>query len=144
MASNVLARGASPCRFAAWGGRRRWLRPATSSIRSEVRATIEIDALSTAFNRMTEELAGSHATLEGRIAERTRDQEAVRDLLDAFFRISTSWLDPGNIDKTFDSVLRLCSKLGYDLAMISLADREAGVIRTVRATGTIESPVVLE
>ena len=65
-------------------------------------------------------------------------------LLDAFFRISNPWLDPDGIDKTFDSVLRFCSKLGYDLAVISLADREAGVIRAVRATGTIESPLVLE
>ena len=58
---------------------------------------------------MTEQLARSHADLEQRISERTRDLEAVRDLLDAFFRISTSRLDPDNIDRTFDSVLRFCS-----------------------------------
>ena len=101
----------------------------------------EIGILSLAFNRMTEELARSYADLERRISERTRDLEAVRDLLDAFFRISTSRLDPDNIDKTFDSVLRFCSQLGYDLAMISLVDREAGVIRAVRATGTMTGVV---
>ena len=86
---------------------------------------------------MTEQLARSHADLERRIAERTRDLEAVRDLLDAFFRIFTSRLDPDNIDRTFDIVLRFCHQLGYDLAMISLVDREAGVIRAVRGAGTM-------
>ena len=81
---------------------------------------------------MTEDLARSYGTLERRISERTRELEAVRDLLDAFFRISTSQLDPDNIDRTFDSVLRFCSQLGYDLAMISLVDRDAGVIRAAR------------
>ena len=99
------------------------------SVRSEVRSSDEIGALGTAFNRMTEELARSYANLERRISERTRDLEAVRDLLDAFFRISTSRQDPDSIEKTFDSVLRFCSRLGYDLAMISLVDREAGLIR---------------
>ena len=92
---------------------------------------------------MTEELARSYADLERRISERTRALEAVRDLLDAFFRISTSRLDPDNIDKTFDSVLRFCSELGYDLAMISLVDREAGVIRAVRASGSMAGLLVL-
>ena len=115
------------------------------SVRSEVTSD-EIGGLSTAFNRMTEELARSYATLEARISERTRDLEAVRDLLDAFFRISTSRLDPDNIDKTFDSVLRFCSQLGYDLAMISLVDRDAGVIRAVArhghdVTGVVELTV---
>jgi PAS domain S-box-containing protein len=113
------------------------------SVRSEVTGSDEIGALSTAFNRMTEDLSRSYATLEGRIHERTRELEAVRDLLDAFFRISTSQLDPDNIDKTFDSVLRFCSQLGYDLAMISLVDRDAGVIRAVRATGTFAGIVEL-
>jgi len=110
-------------------------------VRSEVTSSDEIGALSTAFNRMTEELARSHATFERRISERTRDLEAVRDLLDAFFRISTSRLDPDNIEKTLDSVLRFCSRLGYDLAMISLVDRDAGVVRAVRAIGTMTGVV---
>ncbi len=107
------------------------------AVRSEITSNDEIGALGLAFNRMTEELARSHADLEARIHERTRELEAVRDLLDAFFRISTSQLDPHNIDKTFDSVLRFCAQLGYDLAMISLVDREAGVIRAVRAAGAM-------
>ena len=90
---------------------------------------------------MTEDLARSYGTLERRISERTRDLEAVRDLLDAFFRISTSQLDPDNIDRTFDSVLRFCSQLGYDLAMISLVDRDAGVIRAARALGAMTGVV---
>ncbi len=93
----------------------------------------EIGILGQAFSRMTEELARSHGDLERRIAERTRDLEAMRDLLDAFFRIFTSRLDPQNIERTFDLVLRFCHQLGYDLAMISLVDREVGVIRGVRA-----------
>jgi len=105
------------------------------SVRTEVNSTDEIGALSTAFNQMTEDLSRSYATLERRISERTRDLEAVRDLLDAFFHISTSKQDPDNIDKTFDSVLRFCSQLGYDLAMISLVDHAASTIRAVRATG---------
>ena len=113
------------------------------SVRSEVNSSDEIGLLSTAFNRMTEELARSYGTLERRISERTRDLEAVRDLLDAFFRISTSQLDPDNIDKTFDSVLRFCSQLGYDLAMISLVDREAGVIRAARALGAMTGVIEL-
>ena len=92
---------------------------------------------------MTEDLSRSYATLEGRISERTRDLEAVRDLLDAFFRISTSKMDPDNIDKTFDSVLRFCARLGYDLAMISLVDHDAGVIRAARAMGTMTGVVEL-
>ena len=113
------------------------------SVRSEVTGSDEIGALSTAFNRMTEDLARSYGTLERRISERTRDLEAVRDLLDAFFRISTSQLDPDNIDRTFDSVLRFCSRLGYDLAMISLVDRDAGVIRATRALGAMTGVIEL-
>ena len=36
-----------------------------------------------------------------------------------------------------------CSQLGYDLAMISLVDRDAGVIRAERATGTMAGLVEL-
>jgi signal transduction histidine kinase/PAS domain-containing protein len=111
------------------------------SVRSEVSSSDEIGALSWSFNRMTQELSRSYASLEGRISERTRDLEAVRDLLDAFFRISTSKMDPDNIDKTLDSVLRFCARLGYDLAMISLVDRDAGVIRAARAMGTMTGVV---
>jgi PAS domain S-box-containing protein len=139
-ASNVIAR-----RFAR--PIRRLARTAAAvaagdlSVRSQVSSSDEIGALSTAFNRMTEELARSYATLDRRISERTRDLEAVRELLDALFRISTSRTDPDNIDKTLDSVLRFCSRLGYDLAMISLVDRDAGVIRAVRALGAMTGVV---
>jgi signal transduction histidine kinase len=112
-------------------------------VRSLVSSSDEIGGLSLAFNRMTEELARSYGTLETRISERTRDLEAVRDRLDAFFRISTSRMDPHNIDKTYDSVLRFCSQLGYDLAMISLVDRKEGVIRAVRAKGSMTDVVPL-
>ena len=107
------------------------------SARSKVESTDELGELSTAFNQMTDELARAQTTLERRISERTRALVANRDLLDAFFRISTSRIDPDNIEKTFDTVLRFCSELGYDLAMISLVDREANVIRAARATGSL-------
>ncbi|WP_165067762.1 ATP-binding protein [Paludisphaera rhizosphaerae] len=97
----------------------------------------EIGVLESSFARMTGQLARSHADLEGRIHERTRDLEEVRDLLDAFFRISTSQADSQTLDRTFDSVLAFCSRLGYELAMISLVDREAGVVRGVRGGGAM-------
>ncbi len=113
------------------------------SVRSDPTSSDEIGALSTAFNRMTEELARSYATFERRISERTKDLETARDELDSFFQISTSRVDPHNIDKTLDSVLEFCSRLGYDLAMISLVDRAAGVIRAERALGTMAQVVEL-
>jgi len=111
--------------------------------RSEVASTDEIGALSKAFNRMTEDLSRSYESLERKIADRTRELVAVRDLLDAFFRISISQQDPANIEKTFDSVLHFCAQLGYDLAMISLVDRDARVIRAVRGTGAMSGLVKL-
>ncbi len=113
------------------------------SARTEVPSDDEIGALSKAFNRMTEDLSRSYQSLERKISDRTHELEAVRDLLDAFFRISTSRQDPDNIEKTFDSVLRFCAQLGYDLAMISLVDRDAGVIRAVRGTGAMSGLVDL-
>ena len=113
------------------------------SVRSDVLSSDELGALSKAFNDMTEELERSHSHLEQRISERTHDLEAARDMLDAFFRISTSRLDPDNFDKTLDSVLHFCSRLGYDLAMISFVDRDAGVIRAARATGSMSGLVNL-
>ena len=113
------------------------------SVRSEVSSSDELGVLSRAFNHMTEELERSHSDLERRISERTRDLEAARDMLDAFFRISTSRLDPDNFEKTLDSVLRFCSRLGYDLAMISIVDQTAGVIRAARATGRMAGLVDL-
>lgn len=111
--------------------------------RIEVDSGDEIGALGLAFTRMTDELTRSHAELERRIAGRTRELEATRDLLAAFFRILTSRLDPRNIDRTFDTVLRFCHQLGYDLAMISLVDHDAGVIRGVRGAGTMADVVGL-
>ena len=113
------------------------------SVRSEVRSSDELGVLSRAFNHMTEELERSHSDLERRISERTRDLEAARDMLDAFFRISTSRLDPDNFEKTLDSVLHFCSRLGYDQAMISFVDQTAGVIRAARATGRMTGLVDL-
>ncbi len=113
------------------------------AVRSEVASTDEIGGLSLAFNRMTEELQRSYSQLESRIAERTVALERARDLLDALFRISTSRMEPENIDRTYDAVLKFCSDLGYDLAMISLVDRPAGVIRAVRATSRMADLVGL-
>ena len=107
----------------------------------QVASNDEVGVLGLAFSRMTDQLARSHADLESRISERTRDLEAVRDLLDAFFRISTSRSNSQTIDRTFDSVLRFCSRLGYDLAMISLVDRDEGVIRGVRGAGVLTGEV---
>ncbi|MFO0889374.1 MAG: GAF domain-containing protein [Isosphaeraceae bacterium] len=103
----------------------------------------EIGRLGSAFARMTEQLARSQGDLEARIAERTRDLEATRDLLDAFFHIFTSRVDSENIDRTFESVLRFCHQLGYGLALISLVDREHGLIRGVRGAGTMAEVVGL-
>jgi two-component system, NtrC family, sensor kinase len=113
------------------------------TVRSVVRSSDELGALGSTFNRMTEELERSHSDLERRISERTRDLEAARDVLDAFFRISTSRLDPDNFEKTLDSVLHFCSRLGYDQAMISFVDETAGVIRAARATGQMTGLVDL-
>ncbi|WP_337175500.1 ATP-binding protein [Paludisphaera sp.] len=101
----------------------------------------EVGVLESSFARMTEELARSRADMESRIRERTADLEAVRDLLDAFFRISTAPAGERTLDRTFDSVLAFCSRLGYDLAMISLVDREAGVIRGARGGGAMAAIV---
>ncbi len=113
------------------------------TVRSHVRSSDELGALSSTFNRMTEELERSHSDFERRISERTRDLEGAHDMLDAFFRISTSRLDPDNFEKTLDSVLHFCSRLGYDQAMISFIDRTAGVIRAARATGCMTGLVDL-
>jgi signal transduction histidine kinase len=142
VASNLLARQvARPIRRLARTAAR--VAAGDLSARSAVNSTDEIGALSKAFNRMTEDLSRSYGSLEQRISDRTRELVALRDLLDAFFQISTSREDPGNIEKTFDSVLRFCAQLGYELAMISLVDRDAGVIRAVRGTGAMSGLVEL-
>ncbi len=107
------------------------------SVPIEAASNDEVGVLGLAFSRMTDQLARSHADLEQRISERTRDLEAVRDLLDSFFRISTSRIDSQTTERTIDSVINFCARLGYDLAMISLVDREAGVIRGVRGAGSM-------
>ena len=107
----------------------------------QIASNDEVGALSRAFTRMTGELARSRSDLERRIIERTRDLEAARDLLDAFFQITTSQPDSQNIERTIDSVLAFCARLGYDPAMIALVDREAGLIRGARAIGTLRAVV---
>ncbi len=142
MASNAIAR-----RFAAPIKRLARTSAAVAAgdltVRSDVASTDEIGGLGRAFNRMTEELQRSYAQLEDRIAERTVALERARDLLDTLFQISTSRMEPENIDRTYDAVLKFCSDLGYDLVMISLVDRPAGVIRAVKATGSLAELVGL-
>jgi signal transduction histidine kinase len=142
LASNVIARQvARPIR--------RLARTAAAvasgdyTARAPVTSDDEIGALNAAFNRMTGDLARSYESLERKVSDRTRELVAVRDLLDAFFQISTSRQDPNNIEKTFDSVLRFCAQLGYELAMISLIDRDGGVIKAVRGTGAMSGLVEL-
>ncbi len=101
----------------------------------------EVGVLESSFARMTDQLARSRAELETRIRERTADLEAARDLLGDFFRISTSPAESETLERTFESVLAFCSRLGYDLALISLVDREAGVIRGVRGGGGMDAIV---
>jgi two-component system NtrC family sensor kinase len=142
VASNLIARQvARPIRRLAKTARA--VAGGNYQVRTNVTSDDEIGDLSKAFNRMTEDLSRSYGSLERMISDRTHELEAVRDLLDAFFRISTSRQDPDNIEKTFDSVLRFCAQLGYDLAMISLVDRDAGVIRAVRGTGAMSGLVEL-
>src|SRR5262249_41918656 len=44
---------------------------------------------------------------------------------------------PDNVEKTFDLVLHLCQRLGYEQAMLALVDGEARVVRAVKAVGTM-------
>jgi PAS domain S-box-containing protein len=81
------------------------------------------------------ELQTLNACLERRVTERTAALEESRDHLDQFFTITTALQDPDNVEKTFDLVLRFCQRLGYDQAMLSLVDRDAGVVRAVKAAG---------
>ena len=82
-----------------------------------------------------------NASLERRVAERTAALEAGRDRLDQFFTILTSLQNPDNAEKTFDLVLSFCQRLGYDQAMLSLVDRDAGVVRAVKAVGALANIV---
>ena len=80
--------------FTAYGLAHRFTRPISSlagmadqiaagrlSARVPIKSTDEVGHLSQAFNRMSEELAHSHAILEGTVAQRTQELRAERDLL---------------------------------------------------------------
>ena len=94
--------------------------------RIDVNSGDEIGVLGLAFTRMTEQLARSHADLEQRIVERTRDLEAMRDLLDAFSGSS----HPGSIPRTSNGPSIPCCGSVISLAMTwrwspwSIAKRE--------------------
>jgi PAS domain S-box-containing protein len=80
-------------------------------------------------------LEALNLTLEKRVAERTEELEESRYRLDQFFTILTSLQNPDSVEKAFDLVLRFCQRLGYDQAMLSLVDRDANVVRAVKAVG---------
>jgi PAS domain S-box-containing protein len=98
----------------------------------------EMNQLSKAY---AAELQAVNTTLELRIAERMTALRESRDYLEQFFTISTALQDPGGIEKTFDLVLGFCRRLGYGRAMLALVDREAGVIRAVKAVGSFTEVV---
>src|SRR5579862_8377627 len=75
--------------------------------------------------------------IEQLVAERTAGLEANRDRLSQFFTVLASLHQPDNIEKAFGLVLHFCQELGYHAAMLSLVDREAGVVRAVKAVGEL-------
>jgi PAS domain S-box-containing protein len=85
--------------------------------------------------------SGEQARIEQLVAARTAGLEANRDRLNQFFSVLASLHQPDNIEKAFDLVLHFCRQLGYDTAMLSLVDRDAGVIRAVKAVGPQEKIV---
>jgi signal transduction histidine kinase len=89
----------------------------------------------------TAKLKKLNATLEKRVTDRTAALVASRDRLDQFFSIFTSLQNPNNADKTFELVLAFCQRLGYDLAMLSVVDAEAKVVRAVKAVGQMAAIV---
>ncbi|HEV3204399.1 MAG TPA: ATP-binding protein [Gemmataceae bacterium] len=82
-------------------------------------------------------LEALNLSLEKHVAERTEQLEASRDRLEQFFTILTSLQNPDNVEKAFELLLRFCQRLGYDQAMLSLVDREANVVRAVKAVGSM-------
>jgi PAS domain S-box-containing protein len=87
------------------------------------------------------ELKKLNASLEQRVVKRTAALEASRNRLDQFFTILTSLQNPNNEDKTFQVVLAFCQELGYDLAMLSLVDHKARLVRAVKAVGAMSDIV---
>lgn len=77
------------------------------------------------------------ARLEQLVAERTAALSADRDRLRQFYAVLASLHQPENIEKAFVLVLHYCQKLGYPTALLSLVDRDAGVIRAVKAVGDL-------
>jgi PAS domain S-box-containing protein len=82
-------------------------------------------------------LQALNTALEQRVAERTAALEQSRDRLDQFFSITTSLTNPDNVDRTLELALGFCQRLGYDRALLSLVDQPAGVIRAVKAAGSM-------
>src|SRR5262249_49689649 len=86
-------------------------------------------------------LESLNAELEQRVLQRTAQLAAGRDRLEQVFTVLASLQNPDTADKTFDLVLGFCQKLGYDQAMLSLVERDAHVIRAVKAVGSLTSIV---
>jgi PAS domain S-box-containing protein len=63
------------------------------------------------------------------------------DRLMQFFSVLASLHQPDNADKAFDLMLHFCRQLGYSTAMLSLIDRDAEVVRAVRAVGELSEIV---